>query len=442
MNQMKNEIRPEFKRRYSMLYGVPKLGLSIMMGLSDFALATLYIVGYQLNVFLVGMVMSIGKLVIAGSQFIFGWISDAKYTRWGRRKPYIIVLTPILAISFFFLLLPTLIVNIHDIVGLFIWFLIWIVIFNITYGVTSPYGAWLAELFRVESRPTVVQDQNIFGFIGTATMAVFSMIVLTGFNDKIKANPAVIPPEFLYSVIAFGIITVALLYLLTFIIHNEPHFKIEANIINNLKNIFKNTNYILVCVMQGIASISWIQVGSLVLLYLTMVLHFQSTYYIIAAASFVLGIMIFLYIWRRSMQKLGKKKSLIYMFIVAIIVLPFSLIGLIPMGSTFLFGILFILGLAGAMAGWFMITGVMYPDIAEDDEQTTGSLKAGIYIGFPSIALNLFQAVGYAIMALVLSLPENLGYVVWGPICSVILIISYLYSRKLIRLDFDWEKKK
>lgn len=441
MNQIKNEIRPVFKRRYSVLFGVPKTGLSIMMGLADFALATLYIVGFQLNAFLVGSVMSIGKIVIAGSQFFFGWISDAKYTRWGRRKPYLIVMTPILAIAFFLLLLPTLIVNIHDISGLFVWFLIWNIIFNITYAVSSPYQSWIAELFRVEARPIVVQDQNIFGFIGTALMAVFSMIVLTGFNEKIQANPAVIPSEFLYSVFAFGIITVALLYLLTFLMPTEPHFKIEANMFKNLKIILKNKNYLLVCVMQGIASIAWIQVGSLVLLYLTVVLHFQSTYYIIAAAGFVLGIMVFLYIWRKSIQRLGKKRSLIYMYIIAIVVLPFSLIGLIPMDSYFVFGIIFILGLAGSMAGWFMITGVMYPDIAEDDEKKTGELRAGIYLGFPAIALNLFQAGGLFMMGVVLALPQNLGYVIWGPICSVILIVSYLYSRKFIKLDFDWEKK-
>jgi len=441
MNQIESVKWPEFKRRFSIIFGVSKLGASIMMGLADFALATLYIVGYQLNPFLVGSVMSIGKMVIAASQFFFGWISDAKYTHhWGRRKPYFIILSPILAIAFFFLLLPTLIIDIHDVSGLATWFLIWIIIFNITYGVTSPYQSWMAEQFRVDKRPIAVQDQNIFGFIGTAIMAVFSMIVLTGFNEKIQVNPQVIPPEFLYSVFAFGIITVVLFYMLTFLMPTEPHFKIQPNMFKNLKIILKNKNYILVCIMQGTASIAWIQVGSLVLLYLTVVLHFESTFYIVTAACFVLGIMVFLYIWRKGMQKIGKKRSLMYMYIVGILILPFSLIGLIPMASTFLFGLLFILGLAGAMAGWFMITGVMYPDIAEDDEKITGELRAGIYIGFPSITLNLFQAVGLFLMGVILGLPQNLGYIVWGPICSVILLVSYLYSKKFIKLDFDWEK--
>jgi len=114
MNQLESVQWPEFKRKISLIFGINKLGTNIMMGLADFALATLYIVGYQLNPFLVGSILSIGKITIAGSQFFFGWISDAKYTRWGRRKPYFIILSPILGIAFFFLLLPTLVVELID----------------------------------------------------------------------------------------------------------------------------------------------------------------------------------------------------------------------------------------------------------------------------------------------------------------------------------------
>ncbi len=120
------------------------------------------------------------------------------------------------------------------------------------------------------------------------------------------------------------------------------------------------------------------------------------------------------------------------------------------MDSSLIFGILFILGLAGAMAGWFLLPPVFISDITEDDEKTTGELKAGIYKGFPSIVLNLFQIVGILIMGVLLELPKidvgtanfSIGHVIWGPICSLILIVAYLYSRKFVKLDFDWEKEE
>lgn len=120
------------------------------------------------------------------------------------------------------------------------------------------------------------------------------------------------------------------------------------------------------------------------------------------------------------------------------------------MDSYVIFGIIFVLVIAACLGGWFLFPGFMYADLAEDDEKKTGELKAGIYAGFPSIPLNLFQALGLFLMGLILELPNitvgtstySIGYVLWGPICSLILIVAYLYSRKFIKLDFDWEKKE
>ncbi|MBA7504581.1 hypothetical protein ES706_03227 [subsurface metagenome] len=286
--------------------------------------------------------------------------------------------------------------------------------------------------------------------VGYAVITAFSMVILTEVFDKIQTNPENIPPEFLYSVIIFGILPVVLYYLASFLMATEPHFKIESNIIQNLKTIIKNKNYILVTIMIGLASVAWIMVGSLMLQYIVVVLIFDFMTNIIASVIFIIGILTFLYIWRRLVHKLGKKRSLLYIFLVAIIILPFSLLGLIPMDSSIIFGILFILGLAGAMAGWFLLPPVFISDITEDDEKTTGELKAGIYKGFPSIVLNLFQIVGLLIMGVLLELPKidvgtatfSIGHVIWGPICSLILIVAYFYSRKFVKLDFDWEKEE
>jgi len=432
------------------LFGMPKLGASILMGLADFALATLYILGYGVNPFLVGIALGLGKLSIAASQFFFGWISDAKYTRWGRRKPYLIILSPILGISFLLVMLPGLVLDLSDLNGLFIWLLIWNVAFQTSYGVTTPYGSWMAEQFKVHDRPKASQYQNTFGFIGTAIMTVFSMVVLTGFTEKIQEHPGVLPPEFLYSVIVFSMIPIIFFYLVSFLMPTEPHFKMDSKLLDNLKSIIKNKNFILVTTMQGLASIAWIMVGGITLIYVVQVLNFNSTENILGSAVLVLGIMTFLYVWKKIIFKFGKLKSVLYIFIVAILFLPLTLIGLIPMDSYFVFGLLFILGLAACLGGWFLFKSYIFADLAEDDEKTTGELKAGIFEGFPSILLNLFQALGMVIMGAILALPDitvgtstySLGVVLWGPICSGILILSYFFSKKFVQLDFEWEKNE
>ena len=437
MNQ--NEIiqRSKSKNSKVLLFGVPKLGTSILIGLVDFALLALYTIGYQLTPLLAAVALGMGKLTIAASQFFFGWISDAKYTRWGRRKPYLVTLSLFLAISFIFLLLPSLFIDINNVSSVFIWFLIWNIMFNVSYGVTTPYNSWMVEQFTFDERPKVAQFQNLFGFIGTAIMSIFSMVVLTDFNDEIQANPDIIPPDFLFSVVIFAIIPLVLFNLVAIMMPKEPHFKIDSNMIDNLKTILKNYNYLLVTVMQGIASIAWIMIGSLILVFIEEVLHFDSTSFLIASIIFLLSILIFLVIWRKLIEKLGRKRSLLYIFLTAIIFLPFTLFGLLPMESTFIFGIIFILGITGCMGGWFLFPSIMYADIAEVDERATGELKAGIYVGFPSIVLNLFQALGLFIMGMILELPYSIGFFLWGPICSLILICAYFFARKFIKLDFD-----
>lgn len=448
MNETEIISRGKSTRRKFFLYGAPKFGTSILMGFADFALFTLYTLAFLVSPFRVGFALAMGKLTIAASQFFFGWISDAKYTRWGRRKPFLIILSPILGLSFFFLLLPNLIIDLNDENALFLWLLILYQIFNISYGITSPYGSWMAEQFSTNERPRASHYENTIGFLGSGVMSVFSMIILTGFIDDIAVNPNVIPLEYFLSVVIFGIIPILIFYLVSFLMPTEPHFKIDSNIFQNLKIILRNKNYILVNGMIGIASIAWIMVGSLLLQFTEVVLEFEDIYYYIAAVLFMGGILGFLYMWRKLTSKLGKKQSVLYIFLIAIIFLPFSLLGLIPMESSFIFGIIFILGIAGCLAGWFLLPAIFIADITEDDEKKTGELRAGIYKGFPSIILNLFQTFGLLLMGAILELPEitvgtstfSLGHVIWGPICSLILIVAFVYSRKFVQLDFEWEK--
>jgi len=434
-------------------FSLPKFGTSIVIGIADFSLATLYIVGYGLAPILGATILALGKITIAASQFFFGWVSDQTYTKWGRRKPYLLILSPLLGISTIFMLLPSLIIPLENKALVFLWLLIWYLLFNFSYGVTTPYTSWMAEQFTVEERPKASQWQNLFGMAGTGLMSVFSLIVLTGFNDSIEADPTTIPPDFLLSVLVFGIIVIVLFYISAFTMPTEPKHEIKSSMLERLKVILKNRNYLLVTLMVGFASVAWSIIGSLILLFLEEVLQFETAFYIIIAAAYLIGILAFLYFWRKIITNLGKKKALLYIFLMAIIALPFSLLGIFQIGIIFIFiyGLIFILAVAGALGGWYLMPSILMADLAEDDQKRTGELKAGIYQGFPSIILNIFQAIGLMLMGLILELPSvslimpatgldvSFGYLLWGPICSVILIATYFYAKRYIIVDFDWE---
>jgi GPH family glycoside/pentoside/hexuronide:cation symporter len=450
VNELNINKYNETSTKKAILFAVPRFGTSIVLGIESWALFTLYTVAYGVSPFLVGFALSMGYLSIAASQFLLGWISDGKYTRLGRRKPWIIIITPFLAIAFIMVLLPSLFLeDLSDKNALFIWLLVWEIIFRISYGVTTPYQSWTAEQFAVSDRPKVSQFQNTFNFIGNGVMALFTLLVLTGVIEKIIDRPSIIPPEFFIPVIVFSVILVFLFYLVVILMPTEPEFKIDSSLVQNLKTIVKNKNYVLTTLMRGITGIALSMVTTIMLSYAIVVLRLSGTDYLIIAAMLLISIFIFLYFWRKSIQKNGKKKTLLYVFIVGIILLPITLLGLIPLESYLIVGIFFIVGIAALLGGWYLFPYILDADMAEDDEKSTGELKAGIYTGFPSILLNIFQALGVFILGVVISLPNitvgsssfSVGLILWGPICSIILICSYIYTKKLLTLDFEWERE-
>ncbi len=448
MNEIKEIKREKTSNSMKLIFGSPRLGTSIVLGIEGWALLTLYTTGYGLQPLLAGFAISMGYLTIALSQFLLGWLSDAKYTKWGRRKPYILIFAPLLGLSTIFLLLPGVMIDLTNKSTLFIWMLIWEIVFRASYAVTTPYQAWMAEEFPIDERPLVSQFQNTFAYVGNGIMALFSLIILPIYIDAGAGND--IPLLFSLPIIIFAILTVVLFYFVVLKFPTEPHFKINSSLIESLKTIVKNRNFMKIVLMLGISGLGWSMITTVMLKYLVDALNLGTIDYMISAVALLLTIFIFLYLWRRSIQKLGKKKTLLYVFLGAIAFLPISLLSLIPMDSYLGLGIIFIVGIGAILGGWFLFPYIIKADVAEDDEKTTGELKAGIYDGFPSIILNLFQAVGAFFIGAILSLdnidptgsnPYSLGLVIFGPIVSVIMLIAYFYTRKYVILDFEWEKK-
>ena len=452
MNEVKDFERSKSSTGKMLFYGSARLSSAMVLGIEGFALFTLYYVGFGVPAILVTSAQAIGFIVIGLGQFFLGWVSDAKYTRWGRRKPWIIIITPLLTISFIALLLPSLILpDLNDKIALFLWFLIWDIVFKIGYSMTTVYQAWMPEQFEVKSRPKVSQFQNYFNYIGNAIMILMSMLVLTSFVSDLETNiNAPMPSIFLILTILFGVIVMVLFYTVAFLMPTEPHLEIDTNLKETIKIIVKNKNFLKVILMIGISSLAWSQISTVMLTYTQVVLNFGTFEYLLVAVSFIIGVLIFFYIWRKLIEKRGKKPTLLIIILFGIVFLPLTLVGLLPIAVNLVFGLIFIIGIAAILGGWGLFPYIIYADLAEDDEKDTGNLKAGVYAGFPSIILNLFQAFGVFILGVAISsLPDisvgpltySLGLVLWGPICSIILIVAYLYTRKYIKLDFDWEKK-
>ncbi len=111
-------------------------------------------------------------------------------------------------------------------------------------------------------------------------------------------------------------------------------------------------------------------------------------------------------------------------------------------------GIILIIIIASAVGGWYLFPYILYADLTEDDVRRTKNFKSGMYTGFPSIFLNLFQGISYIVTGFLRDYLPNLPgtivswfYVIWGPLGSVYLLLAYIYLKKKVMLDFAWEKE-
>ena len=231
-----------------------------------------------------------------------------------------IIGAPILGISFVFLLLPTLFLGANpDTMSLFAWLLIFDIIFQFFYGeLTTPYQSWMAEQFQVHERPKAAGFQNIFNYVGTGVALLFTMLILPDVLGAFESTK-VIDPLFIIILIIFALVTVGLFYFSAFALPVETAPPVKMNLKKDLKEIVSDTNFMHVCMMVGIASLTWSMITGLMLGYIQFVLGLTSTtQQILGAVALALGVILALFIWQKVIAKVGKKKALTYIFIWAI----------------------------------------------------------------------------------------------------------------------------
>ena len=439
------EFEEEMLTRIQKIYfGMARLGPSIMLDMLGLASALFYFSIQALPAIYTGTALAMSYLSIMIAELTFGNLSDRTPTeRWGRRKPFIMIGAPLMAISFLLVFNPHLFVAEGNVIGLFFYATITLSLFKVFYGMTmTPYQSWMPELTEPEERPAVSSWQNVANFIG---------FVVGTFGTALLAIEAIewgLPSEILYMILAFVVIQLLGFFPSLMGLHKEGKFIPQPSIHKDLRRALKDRDFVGWLVAQGLLSVGIAMITTTTFPYINDYLVFGVMEFIIFGVELLSVVFVFFLIYQLTIRRIGKRFTLQLAMMLAVVSLPFTMVITTSSGAFLL------LAFAGAgVAGYYLMPYIVYADFAQKDEIMTGEGRAGFYTSFPSIPLNGMQAFSAFLWGIIFALPEIVpipdnpselvtqGYLFWGPIASLFLLMSVLVLFK-VDIDPDFESLK
>jgi len=443
-----------YSLKRALAYGIGQFSDTIAIQMFSFYIFTFYFAVVGLDVNLITIVYIIWSIWNAINDPLMGALSDRVHSKWGRRKPFIIVATLPLCVIIVLLYTPW----IESTLTIFIYFIITAVIFDISYTTFDlNYASLFPEMFQdLEERAKSNAVKQFFTVIGL----IFTFILPTLFIPKLD-EPMYLPN---YSIAAFVMalfIGGGIIILILFGIKQRKEFsedyKTAPSLLKSLKFSIKNKGF-RTFIISNLCY--WYVIGilpTITPLYGSFVLN------IAEGESILLGLMlattfisaaIFLSLWRYVAVKIGMRKG--YMLSNSIFILsliPFMFIN----DRTFAFLGFFTVGIG--LSGALLFADILLAAVIDQDELTTGTRREGGYYGINALFTKLstifvilsislvFNSTGWAIFDPVLGTDEEVIFglkslmVIFPAIALVIGIIS-IYRFPITKEKYEEIKTK
>ena len=373
------------------IYGIADLGISLLTASIQFFLLFFYTDIAGIDPGLAGTALLVGKLTWdALNDPLFGYFSDRTRSRWGRRKPYMLLGAIPFGLSIWLLFsLPPGLVGLKAFLAVLGSFLLADTFQTI---VSVPYYALSAELtYDYDERTSLISIRMIFTVLGyilgaALTTAVAGFFISLGWtkNAAYSGMGAV-----------FGVVAIITLLITTLGIKEVQHAdQVPARmpILPQIKQVLRNRPFVQYMIMSTIISISFTLLTSLLPYFLTYQLGMTDQISLIMF-TMLATIAIFLVPWRYASRKLSKGPA--YALGLAIASVGILMAFFLPPGPTpLIYVVAFVAGLG--FSAQYVFPWSMIPDVIEVDQAVTGERHEGIYFGINSFLGKLTGALGIA----------------------------------------------
>ena len=372
-----------------------------------------YFMVVQLNISWYVLAAVLWTLWNAFNDPFIGYLSDRTHTKWGRRKPYIILgLIPMLILEIIIWLPP-----VGSEVLTFIYLLIMLICYDTFYTMIAlPYDSLFPELYTtVEERSEVNTIKQILSVIGLLFAALIPGLVLASEESR--------ETYLLNGIITSIIIAISLIVSLKWGVTERKEFKLdyqhEFKFFESLKYAMKNKGFVLYTAMFFLYEYVLLLLATLVQIFGRQVLNIDAfntslimgVMYIVGAVSVVL--------WRWIDIKLGSKKG----YAISIVAYFFGSLPLMFIDAyeiVLLTAALMGLGFGGLLYFIYLIIA----DIIDEDELKTGVRREGAFFGITNFFMRLSMILSIVTIGFVF-VQSDWG--VYDPLVDVDFALRFLF---------------
>ncbi|MFW9813904.1 MAG: MFS transporter [Candidatus Thorarchaeota archaeon] len=433
-------------------YSMGRFGPSFLMTMITMTVFYVYGTSFQLNWFLNGISLAASYIVIGLTHWFSGYYSDTMQSRWGRRRPFVILGTPGIVISAFFLFVPNWFIDTANPaleLSVFGYYIVLLCLFKFFYAfVMTAHQAWLPEITDETERPLVSGFMNTFNFAADSSGGILGFMTPLLF---IAGPPEQLSPTGLNLLLLFCFITLLFMLPSMTVIRAKPGIEpIARSLREETKVAVGNRTFVGWTLVVGFLSFTLIAINQSLVGFLQQVMFLNDIMQLAPAALAMLGsTIVFFYLWLTGIRKLGKRRSLIIGLVLLALFTPLSAV-LRNVGEVVGFtlaAVLFFVPIGAGMSIYYLMSYVVPADIAQVDEIVTGESRAGIYTGFIGVPLNMFQAASSLLLgalmqfSVILTGEELTGLMWWGPVFAPFLLIAAFILR-YIDIDPDFEALK
>lgn len=384
--------------KVKMGYGAGDIGGNLFFTVVGFWLMNYLTDEVKLSAGLAGIALMIGKFWDAFTDPTVGFLSDKTRTRWGRRRPFFLFAAIPMGISFFIMFTNP---QIENQLSLFIWAtLVYMLICTVYTCINIPYNSMTPELTKDFNERTTLNGYRMsFAVVGTLLGAGAALPIVHAFDDSRTG--------FMVMGAVFGaIMTIsALIPFFTLREPIHPEAQKTKSIFKTYLVAFKNRPFVLILLAWLITGMGMTMIDATIIYYFKYVFKNEEA---ITPALIVLLVTLLLFIplWVKVAEGIGKKWCYILGFIiVSIVLLIIFLVGHhLSIEVAYIF--MFFAGIG--FSALYVMPWSIIPDTVEYDYAQSGKRQEGIYYSIWTFALKFGQALAGFMVGVVL---ELFGYI-------------------------------